>query len=491
MSKQCTKPKREKEDLWLLSIKSCYVGSSFKQVSNFTMRNETVFLADTEIPQGELSIMVTDALSEVVVQNSNSSAQQDDLILSVIEQTKHPTFWSHNSVSSSEPNLSDRPTNVEVPKELLKVSMVNTSLKKLKYHLANFDVVVKERTTPIAITEGTVSYVAVAELALSWRICITINRVSVFPMIFAIQRINIYLCVGREFGGFECGFVGEMVTLVIDVGCVRLDGRSTRAKIGLLRISVRVGLSVHGIDLVERSGVICVGELMRSKDSMLRLVGVGRGWGWEIVGRDGVCEGALLVIEDIDVSFSSRSDLVDTPMVEEIQTEDEDKDRETSLICHLLVVSGSAYRKALKCAFEDADHAGCQDTRRSTSGSMQFLGDRLVSWSSKRQKSIAISSTEAKYIAMSGCCAQILRMRSQLTDYGLGFNKIPMYCDNKSAIALSCNNVQHSRSKHIDIRFHFIRSMFENGVIVTLLCQHHTDVSTGGHLHKSPCKRKN
>ncbi|GJU45082.1 retrovirus-related pol polyprotein from transposon TNT 1-94 [Tanacetum coccineum] len=116
-------------------------------------------------------------------------------------------------------------------------------------------------------------------------------------------------------------------------------------------------------------------------------------------------------------------------------------------------------------AFADADHAGCQDTRRSTSGSMQFLGDRLVSWSSKRQKSAAISSTEAEYIAMSGCCAQILWMRSQLTDYGFGFNKIPMYCDNKSAIALCCNNVQHSRSKHIDIRFHFIKEHVENGVI--------------------------
>ncbi|GJX01464.1 retrovirus-related pol polyprotein from transposon TNT 1-94, partial [Tanacetum coccineum] len=116
-------------------------------------------------------------------------------------------------------------------------------------------------------------------------------------------------------------------------------------------------------------------------------------------------------------------------------------------------------------AFADADHAGCQDTRRSTSGSMQFLGDRLVSWSSKRQKSAAISSTEAEYIAMSGCCAQILWMRSQLTDYGLGFNKIPMYCDNKSAIALCCNNVQHSRSKHIDIRYHFIKENVENGVI--------------------------
>nr|GEU39781.1 retrovirus-related Pol polyprotein from transposon TNT 1-94 [Tanacetum cinerariifolium] len=116
-------------------------------------------------------------------------------------------------------------------------------------------------------------------------------------------------------------------------------------------------------------------------------------------------------------------------------------------------------------AFADADHAGCQDTRRSTSGSLQFQGDRLISWSSKRQKSAAISSTEAEYIALSGCCAQILWMRSQLTDYGLVFNKILMYCDNKSAIALCCDNVQHSRSKHIDNRYHFIKEHVENGVI--------------------------
>nr|GEX29669.1 uncharacterized mitochondrial protein AtMg00810-like [Tanacetum cinerariifolium] len=75
-------------------------------------------------------------------------------------------------------------------------------------------------------------------------------------------------------------------------------------------------------------------------------------------------------------------------------------------------------------AFADADYAGCQDIRRSTYGSVQFLGERLISWSSKRQKSAAISSTEAEYIALSGCCAQILWMRSQLLDYGLAFNKI-------------------------------------------------------------------
>nr|GEV53642.1 ribonuclease H-like domain-containing protein [Tanacetum cinerariifolium] len=113
----------------------------------------------------------------------------------------------------------------------------------------------------------------------------------------------------------------------------------------------------------------------------------------------------------------------------------------------------------------DADHAGFQDTRRSTSGSAQFLGDKLVSWSLKKQKSIAISTIEAGTIAMSGCCAQILWMRSQLTDYGFAFNKIPLYCDNHSTIALCCNNVQHSRSKHIDIRHDFIREQVENGVV--------------------------
>ncbi|GJU70205.1 copia protein [Tanacetum coccineum] len=113
----------------------------------------------------------------------------------------------------------------------------------------------------------------------------------------------------------------------------------------------------------------------------------------------------------------------------------------------------------------DADHAGCQDTRRSTSGSAQFLGDKLVSWSSMKQKRAAISSTKAEYNALSRCCAQILCMRSQLTDYGFTFNKIPMYCDNKSVIALCCNNVQYSRAKHIDVRYHFIKEQVVNGIV--------------------------
>ncbi|GJY18020.1 retrovirus-related pol polyprotein from transposon TNT 1-94 [Tanacetum coccineum] len=116
-------------------------------------------------------------------------------------------------------------------------------------------------------------------------------------------------------------------------------------------------------------------------------------------------------------------------------------------------------------AYANADHAGCQDTRRSTSGSAQFLGDKLVSWSSKKQTSTSISSIEVEYIMMSRCYAQILWMRSQLSDYGFPYNHIPLYCDNKSAIALCCNNFQHSRSKHIDIRHHFIREQVKKGVV--------------------------
>ncbi|GKB86166.1 hypothetical protein Tco_0958438 [Tanacetum coccineum] len=127
--------------------------------------------------------------------------------------------------------------------------------------------------------------------------------------------------------------------------------------------------------------------------------------------------------------------------------------------------SYTLHEKSRQTSSTDADYAGCHDTRRSTSGSAQFLGHRLVSWSSKKQKSTAISTTEAEYIALSGCCAQILWMRSQLRDYGFAYNKILMYYDNQSAIALCCNIVQHSRSKHIDIRHHFIKEQVERKVV--------------------------
>ncbi|GJV45067.1 retrovirus-related pol polyprotein from transposon TNT 1-94 [Tanacetum coccineum] len=77
-------------------------------------------------------------------------------------------------------------------------------------------------------------------------------------------------------------------------------------------------------------------------------------------------------------------------------------------------------------AFSDADHAGCIDTRKSTSGGIQFLGDKLVSWMSKKQDCTAMSSAEAEYVALSASCAQVMWMRTQLKDYGFNYNKIPL-----------------------------------------------------------------
>ncbi|GJX24376.1 hypothetical protein Tco_0228821 [Tanacetum coccineum] len=102
------------------------------------------------------------------------------------------------------------------------------------------------------------------------------------------------------------------------------------------------------------------------------------------------------------------------------------------------------------------------DSRRSTLGSEIFFGEKLVSWSLKTQKCTTISMTEAEYISLAGGCAQILWMCSQLTDYGFDFNKIPLYYDSKSAIALSCNIVQHSRTKHIVVYYHFIKEQVKN-----------------------------
>ncbi|GKC39558.1 retrovirus-related pol polyprotein from transposon TNT 1-94 [Tanacetum coccineum] len=116
-------------------------------------------------------------------------------------------------------------------------------------------------------------------------------------------------------------------------------------------------------------------------------------------------------------------------------------------------------------AFSDADHAGCIDTRKSTSRRIQFLGDKLVSWMSKKQHCTALSSAEAKYVALSASCAQVMWIRTQLRDYGFKYNKIPLYCDSQSSIAISCNPVQHSCTKHIYTRYHFIKEQVKNGII--------------------------
>ncbi|KAK6151880.1 hypothetical protein DH2020_014515 [Rehmannia glutinosa] len=111
--------------------------------------------------------------------------------------------------------------------------------------------------------------------------------------------------------------------------------------------------------------------------------------------------------------------------------------------------------------YSDSDYAGNIDDRKSTSGSCQFLGDCLVSWFSKKQNSIATSTTEAEYIAAGNCRTQVLLMRQQLRDYDIKEKEIPIMCHNTSTIAISHNKVFHSRTKHIDVRYHFIRDHVE------------------------------
>nr|GEZ26327.1 hypothetical protein [Tanacetum cinerariifolium] len=90
-------------------------------------------------------------------------------------------------------------------------------------------------------------------------------------------------------------------------------------------------------------------------------------------------------------------------------------------------------------AYLDANHAGCKDDCKSTSGELEFLGGKLMSWSSKKQDFTAMSTAEAKYVSLSACCAQVIWMRTKLLDYGYKYNRISMYHDSKSAIAISCN----------------------------------------------------
>ena len=107
--------------------------------------------------------------------------------------------------------------------------------------------------------------------------------------------------------------------------------------------------------------------------------------------------------------------------------------------------------------YSDSDFAGSKIDRKSTSGTCQFIGSALVSWHSKKQNSVALSTAEAEYISAGSCCAQILWMKQQLSDYGILLDHIPIRCDNTSAINLSKNLVQYSRTKHIEIRHHFLR----------------------------------
>ncbi|KAK6148389.1 hypothetical protein DH2020_019301 [Rehmannia glutinosa] len=107
--------------------------------------------------------------------------------------------------------------------------------------------------------------------------------------------------------------------------------------------------------------------------------------------------------------------------------------------------------------YRDSDYAGNIDDRKSTSGSCQFLGDCLVSWFLKKQNCVSLLTAEAEYISTAFCCTQLLWMKQTLADYKCSFESVPIFCDNISAINIAQNLVHHNRTKHMEIRHHFLR----------------------------------
>ncbi|GJR72569.1 putative ribonuclease H-like domain-containing protein [Tanacetum coccineum] len=124
-------------------------------------------------------------------------------------------------------------------------------------------------------------------------------------------------------------------------------------------------------------------------------------------------------------------------------------------------------------AFSDSDYVGASLDRKSTTGGCQFLGKRLILWQCKKQTIVANSTTEAEYVAAANCCRHVLWIQNQMIDYGFNFMNTMIYIDNESTICIGKNLVFHSKTKHIEIRHHFIRDSYEKKLIQVIKV--HTD----------------
>ncbi|GKF12521.1 hypothetical protein Tco_0050447, partial [Tanacetum coccineum] len=133
-------------------------------------------------------------------------------------------------------------------------------------------------------------------------------------------------------------------------------------------------------------------------------------------------------------------------------------------------------------AFSDSDYGGASLDRKSTTGGCQFLGRRLISWQCKKQTIVANSTTKVEYVAIANCCGQVLWIQNQMMDYGFNFMNTKIHIDNESTICIVKNHVYHSRTKHIEIRHHFIRDCYEKIFIDVIKI--HTDANVADLLTK-------
>ncbi|GJR28156.1 putative ribonuclease H-like domain-containing protein [Tanacetum coccineum] len=134
-------------------------------------------------------------------------------------------------------------------------------------------------------------------------------------------------------------------------------------------------------------------------------------------------------------------------------------------------------------AYTDSDYAGASLDRKSTTGGCQFLRRRLISWQCKKQTIVANSTTKAEYVAASSCCGQVLWIQNQMLDYGYNFMNTKIFIDNESTICIVKNPVFHSKTKHIEIRHHFIRDSYEKRLIQVIKI--HTDHNVADLLTKA------
>lgn len=145
------------------------------------------------------------------------------------------------------------------------------------------------------------------------------------------------------------------------------------------------------------------------------------------------------------------------------------------------IAYGLFYKKGVKSGlfgFSDSDYSGDPNDRKSTLGYVFMMGSAAVSWSSKKQPIVTLSTTEAEFVAAAAAACQAIWLRRILKELCYQQQEsTPIYCDNVSAIKLSRNPVLHGKSKHIDVRFHFLRDLCREGVIDMIWCSNEDQVA--------------